>query len=400
MPDTKNYILFDDQSREHLMPFTFIRPIADIRIGILTIREKWERWLHSSCSYYTDEYLREKFPMVAGDMNVLINGSITPNRDLADEIAGLNRGEALVKDSVVVAMCLDANDLAAYDNTIPGGFDQKFALSEFLHLSRPWQIFYLNGQELIRDFELITSGRTSAGISSTNNLIYPERIFIEEGVKAEFVTLNATNGPIYLGKNTEIMEGSLIRGPFGMCEGAIVKMGAKIYGPTTLGPYSKVGGEVTNSVFFTYACKVHEGYVGNSVIGEWCNIGADSNTSNLKNNYSLVRVWDYVTGRAEESGLQFCGLLMGDYSKCGINTMFNTGTVVGISSNIYGAGFPGIFIPSFSWGGAAGFETYRVDKSIETIEKAMMSRNLRLSETDKKIIANVFKRSDRYRKSV
>jgi hypothetical protein len=175
-------------------------------------------------------------------------------------------------------------------------------------------------------------------------------------------------------------------------------MGAKIYGPTTLSPYSKVGGEVTNSVFFPYACKVHEGYVGNSVIGEWCNIGADSNTSNLKNNYSLVRVWDYVTGRAEETGLQFCGLLMGDYSKCGINTMFNTGTVVEFHQHIRGQ-FP-VFSSFILWGGAAGFETYRVDKSIETIEKAMMSRNLRLSETDKKIIANVFKRSDRYRKSV
>ncbi len=214
--------------------------------------------------------------------------------------------------------------------------------------------------------------------------IRPDRIFAEEGVKLEYATLNASTGPIYLGRNTEIMEGALIRGPFALCEGAIVKMGAKIYGPTTLGPFSKVGGEVTNSVLFAYSNKVHEGYMGNSALGEWCNIGADSNTSNLKNNYTRVKVWDYVTGRAEDTGLQFCGLMMGDYSKCGINTMFNTGTVVGISSNIYGAGFPGNFIPSFSWGGAAGFETYRVDKSFETIEKAMMSRNLTLSETDRK----------------
>lgn len=396
----KNYILFDDLSRERLLPFTFIRPVAEIRLGILTIREKWERWMHTSFSFLTQEYLQEKYPLVTGEVNVLINGTITPNRDLVDEIASLNCGEALVKDSLIVAICMDAYDLASFDNAVPGGFDQKFALSTFLRINKPWHIFYHNGQELLQDYDLVTSGRTSCGISSTNNLIHPERIFTEEGVNLEYVTLNATNGPIYLSRNTEIMEGSLIRGPFALCEGAIVKMGAKIYGPTTLGPYSKAGGEITNSVFFAYACKVHEGYMGNSVIGEWCNIGADSNTSNLKNNYTLVKVWDYVTGRAEETGLQFCGLMMGDYSKCGVNTMFNTGTVVGVSSNIYGAGFPGNFIPSFSWGGAAGFETYRVDKSIETIDRAMMSRNLQLPEADRKIIASVFKCTDRYRKSV
>jgi UDP-N-acetylglucosamine diphosphorylase/glucosamine-1-phosphate N-acetyltransferase len=356
--------------------------------------------MHCPFSYFTQDYLQEKYPLVAGDLNVLINGAITPNQDLVNEIAGLNCGEALVKDSILVAICMDHPALAAFDLFVPAGFDQKFALSEFLRITRPWNIFLHNGKELILDFKLVTSGRTSCEISPTNNLISPDRIFAEEGVKMEYVTLNASTGPIYLGRNTEIMEGALIRGPFAMCEGAVVKMGAKIYGPTTMGPYSKVGGEVTNSVLFAYAYKVHEGYMGNSVIGEWCNIGADSNTSNLKNNYTLAKVWDYVTGRAEETGLQFCGLLMGDYSKCGINTMFNTGTMVGISSNIYGAGFPGNFIPSFSWGGAAGFETYWVDKSIETIGRAMVTKNLDLAETDKKIIASVFRLTDHYRKSV
>jgi UDP-N-acetylglucosamine diphosphorylase/glucosamine-1-phosphate N-acetyltransferase len=398
--NNRNYILFDDLSRDRLLPFTFIRPVAEIRVGILTIREKWEMWLHSAISSMTSDYLQEKYPLVQGDLNVLINGAITPNADLVGEIEALKPGEALVKDSFLIAVCLDKSELNDFDLTVPAGFDQKQASSAFVKIARPWHLFYYNGPELISDYELVIAGKTSDHISATNNVIRPDRVFVEEGVKMEYVTLNASTGPIYLGRNTEIMEGALIRGPFALCEGAIVKMGAKIYGPTTLGPFSKVGGEVTNSILFAYSNKVHEGYMGNSAIGEWCNIGADSNTSNLKNNYTRVKVWDYVTGRAEDTGLQFCGLMMGDYSKCGINTMFNTGTVVGISSNIYGAGFPGNFIPSFSWGGAAGFETYRVDKSFETIEKAMMSRNLTLSETDRKIIASVFKVTDRYRKSL
>ena len=398
--NNRNYILFDDLSRDRLLPFTFIRPLAEIRLGILTIREKWEMWLHCTTSTLTKDYLQEKYPLVQGELNVLINGAITPNADLVGEIEALKPGETLVKDSLLIAVCLDKTELADFDLSVPAGFVQKQASSTFLRINRPWHLFYYNGQELISDYELVTAGKFSAPISSTNNLLRPDRIFAEEGVKLEYATLNASTGPIYLGRNTEIMEGALIRGPFALCEGAIVKMGAKIYGPTTLGPFSKVGGEVTNSILFAYSNKVHEGYMGNSALGEWCNIGADSNTSNLKNNYTRVKVWDYVTGRAEDTGLQFCGLMMGDYSKCGINTMFNTGTVVGISSNIYGAGFPGNFIPSFSWGGAAGFETYRVDKSFETIEKAMMSRNLTLSEADRRIIASVFKVTDRYRKSL
>jgi UDP-N-acetylglucosamine diphosphorylase/glucosamine-1-phosphate N-acetyltransferase len=398
--NNRNYILFDDLSRDRLLPFTFIRPVAEIRLGILTIREKWERWLHSSASTLTKDYLQEKYPLLQGEINVLINGAITPNAGLVDDILALNPGEVLLKDSLLIAVCLDKSELADFDYTVPAGFAEKQASSAFLRITRPWHLFYYNGQELISDFDLVTAGRVSAPVSSTNNLLNSDRIFAEEGVKLEYTTLNAATGPIYLGRNSEIMEGALIRGPFALCEGAIVKMGAKIYGPTTLGPFSKVGGEVTNSVLFAYSNKVHEGYMGNSALGEWCNIGADSNTSNLKNNYTRVKLWDYVTGRAEDTGLQFCGLMMGDYSKCGINTMFNTGTVVGISSNIYGAGFPGNFIPSFSWGGAAGFETYRMDKCFETIEKAMMSRNLSLSEADRNIIASVFKVTDRYRKSL
>jgi len=395
-----NIILFDDLVRDRLLPFTFTRPVAEIRIGILTIREKWERRLHCSVSYLTRDYLQEKFPLQIADDNLLINGAVTPNQALVDEIHALKRGVVLMKDNCMVALRLNRDELANFDLSLPDGFSQQEPMSPIFRLTRAWHIFYHNGQELARDFDLITAGRISAPISSTNHLLHQERIFAEEGAMLEYVTLNAANGPIYLDRDTEIMEGALIRGSFALCTGARVKMGARIYGPTTLGPYSKAGGEITNSVFFAWSNKVHEGYVGNSVLGEWCNIGADTNTSNLKNNYSLVKVWDYVTGRAEDTGLQFCGTLMGDYSKCGINTMLNTGTVVGVSSNIYGAGFPGNFIPSFSWGGAAGFETYRVEKSIETIEKAMMSRQMQLSEADRNIISSIFKVTDRYRKTV
>jgi UDP-N-acetylglucosamine diphosphorylase/glucosamine-1-phosphate N-acetyltransferase len=396
----RNYVLFDDHARGHLLPFTFIRPVAEIRAGILTIREKWERWTGHSFTHMTEDYLEEMYPLVIGEENLIINGSIIPNRDLVDEISSLVCGEMLVKDNVLIAGCLDQASLETFDLSVPPGYAQKQAQSTFIRISKPWHIFRLNGENLAADFDLVTAGRTSSVISSTNQLIQPGNIFAEEGARIEYCTLNASGGPVYIGRNAEIMEGSSIRGPFALCEGGQVKMGARIYGATTIGPYSRVGGEVTNSVIFDFSNKVHEGYVGNSVIGDWCNIGAGSNTSNLKNNYALVKVWNYVTGKAEDTGLQFCGLMMGDYSRCGISTMFNTGSVIGVSSNIFGSGFPGNFVPSFSWGGAAGFETYWLIKAIETIEKAMLSRNRVISETERKIISRVFVLTDRYRKSV
>jgi UDP-N-acetylglucosamine diphosphorylase/glucosamine-1-phosphate N-acetyltransferase len=396
----RSYILFDDYRRDHLLPFTFIRPVAEILIGILTIREKWERWTGQEFSYKTQDYLQEKFLLKPGDENVLVNGSVTPNRALVDEILSLNCGEVLLKDTFFIAGCFDRLSLDNFSGLPSRDFTQKQLKSDFLTVNKPWQIFRLNGEELVSDYQLITAGRETMPVSSTNKLINSGNIFVEEGATLEYATINASNGPVYIGKNSNIMEGALIRGPFALCEGATVKMGARIYGPTTIGPFSKVGGEVTNSVIMGFSNKVHDGYVGNSVIGEWCNIGAGSNTSNLKNNYTLVQVWNYATGKAEETGLQFCGLIMGDYSRCGINTMFNTGTVMGISSNIFGTGFPGSFIPSFSWGGAAGFETYRLGKAIETIQVGMGLHQRILSDTDKKIIDRVFTLTGRYRKPV
>jgi UDP-N-acetylglucosamine diphosphorylase/glucosamine-1-phosphate N-acetyltransferase len=351
-------------------------------------------------SYKTQDYLQEKFPLIPGENNIVINGSVTPNRTLVDEILALNCGEVLMKDSMLVAGCLDRISLASFNGLPHKDHLQKQIKSDFLNISKPWHIYRLNGDELLADFGLITAGRETMPVSSTNNLINPGSIFVEEGATLEYVTINASGGPVYIGKNARIMEGALIRGPFALCEGAWVKMGTRIYGPTTVGPFSKVGGEVTNSVIMGFSNKVHDGYMGNSVIGEWCNFGAGSNTSNLKNNYTLVQVWNYATCKAEETGLQFCGLFMGDFSRCGINTMFNTGTVVGVSSHIFGTGFPGSFIPSFSWGGAAGFETYRLTKAIETIQTGMALHQLEMNDTDRKIIDRVFTVTSRYRNSV
>jgi UDP-N-acetylglucosamine diphosphorylase/glucosamine-1-phosphate N-acetyltransferase len=398
--ENRSFILFDDVRRDHLLPFTFIRPVAEIRIGILTIREKWEKWTGHNFSFKTQDYLQEKYPLIPGDENLLINGSVLPNQDLVNEIMALNPGEVLMRDSLFIAGCMDRPALDNFSGFPPKNSLPKLVRADFRNISKTWHIYRLNGDELLSDFKLLTGSRNSMPLSTTNNLINPEAIFAEEGTSLEYVTINASTGPVYLGKNSKIMEGALIRGPFALCEGAWVKMGTRVYGPTTVGPYSKIGGEVTNSVIMGFSNKVHDGYMGNSVIGEWCNIGAGSNTSNLKNNYTLVQVWNYATGKAEETGLQFCGLIMGDYSRCGINTMFNTGTVVGISANMFGTGFPGSFIPSFSWGGANGFETYRLAKALETIETGMGLHQMPLNETDKRIIDCVFAITGRYRKSV
>jgi UDP-N-acetylglucosamine diphosphorylase/glucosamine-1-phosphate N-acetyltransferase len=389
-----NYILFDGPSRNNLLPFTFTRPVADIRVGILTIREKWEMYLDSTTTTVTEDYLSDKYPMVEMDENVMINASYLPNLELVEMIKNLQENQAIFKDEDVISFYIK-------DTQEPVNFDTYEAIEfndDILKIENTWDIFSKNGEAIQEDFNLITDGRVSKPIPSSNNVIAAENIFIEEGAKLEFVTLNASNGPIYIGKNAEIMEGSLIRGPLALCEESIVKMGAKIYGPTTVGPYSKVGGEVNNSVLFAYSNKGHEGFLGNSVLGEWCNLGADTNNSNLKNNYAEVRLWDYQTEGFARTGLQFCGLMMGDHSKCGINTMFNTGTVVGVSANIFGSGFPRNFIPSFSWGGNSGFTTYLTKKAFEVAEIVMTRRNVEFTEKDKAIFEHVFEETKKYRR--
>ncbi|MGB5377381.1 putative sugar nucleotidyl transferase, partial [Muriicola sp.] len=276
---------------------------------------------------------------------------------------------------------------------------QKISYNKpLIRVQNTWDIFSRNGEALQQDFDLITKGRKSAPISNTNRLISPENIFLEEGAKVEYSILNASEGPIYLGKNSEVMEGNMIRGGFALCEHAVVKMGAKIYGPTTVGHYGKVCGEINNSVIFGYSSKGHDGYLGNSVLGEWCNIGADTNNSNLKNNYAKVRLWNYTTERFEQTGLQFCGLMMGDHSKTAINTMFNTGTVIGINCNIFVPGFPRNFVPSFSWGGASGFSTYQTSKAFEAAEVMMARRGRTFDENEAAIMEHVFELTKKWRK--
>jgi len=390
-----NYILFDGPSRNQLLPFTYTRPVADLRIGILTIREKWEKYLGSTTTTVTEDYLSEKYPMVEMETNVMINASYLPNFELVELIKGLEENQAIFKDEDVIAFftkeAQEDIDLSTYD-----AIEYNEAI---LKVEYTWDIFSKNGEAIQEDFDLLTNNRKSQPIPSSNNCISAENIFIEEGVKLEFATLNASSGPIYIGKDAEIMEGSIVRGPLALCNNATIKLGAKIYGPTTVGPFSKVGGEVNNSVLFGYSNKGHDGFLGNSVLGEWCNLGADTNNSNLKNNYAEVRLWSYDTEGFAKTGLQFCGLMMGDHSKCGINTMFNTGTVVGVSANIFGSGFPRNFVPSFSWGGSGGFTTYLTKKAFEVAQVVMSRRKIEFTEQDEAILEQVFEDTKKWRSS-
>ena len=389
-----NYILFDGTVREALLPFTFTRPVAEIRIGILTIREKWEKYLGYTTTTLTEEYLSEKYPMVELENNVMINASFLPNAILSEMVKNLETNQAIFKGDEVIAFYTNETQEEVDFDT----YEIIDYTDDCLTVEHTWDIFSKNDAALREDFELITEGRTSQPIPKSVNVIAPENVFIEEGAKLEFVTLNASTGPIYIGKNSEIMEGSVIRGPFALCESGRVKLASKVYGATTVGPHSVIGGEVNNSVLFSYSNKGHDGFLGNSVLGEWCNIGADSNNSNLKNNYEPVKLWSYETENFAKTGLQFCGLMMGDHSKCGINTMFNTGTVVGVSTNIFGAGFPRNFVPSFSWGGASGFSTYLTSKAFQTAKIVMARRNVDFTEDDAKILEHVFEETKKYRK--
>ena len=388
-----NYILFDGTVRNSLLPLTFTKPVADLRIGILTIREKWETYLGFTTTTLTEDYLEEKFPMVEMEQNVMINASFLPTLSLAEMIMELKENQAIFKEEEVIAFyTTDSQETIDFDHYEQIEFD-----SEVIQIKNTWDLFSLNDMALKADFELITEGRKSQPIPEGVRFLNKENIFIEEGAKILFSVLNADSGPIYIGKDALVMEGSLIRGPFALGENSVVKMGAKIYGATTIGPFCTVGGEVNNAILSGYSNKGHDGFLGNSVLGEWCNIGADTNNSNLKNNYSEVRLWNYETENFAKTGLQFCGLIMGDHSKCGINTMFNTGTVIGVSANIYGSNFPRNFIPSFSWGGASGFSTYQLDKVNETAVLVMKRREVDYDEKEQRILAHIFEITKKYR---
>ncbi|MBN2175132.1 MAG: GlmU family protein [Bacteroidales bacterium] len=385
-----NYILFDESIvRTNLLPITFLRPVADIRVGILTIREKWEKRLNVKTSSLTEAYLSKKFPIVKESENILINGSVCPTNELITSVKKLKPNQILIFNDTIVAMHVTAEELDYLGDTSADGIQEIILEEPPLKINHPWEIFSKNDLALREDFKLLTIGRKSQKISSTVNVLGEENIFVEKGAKIEFATINAVTGPVYIGKNAEIMEGAVIRGPFALCEGAQVKMLAKIYGPTTIGPYCRVGGEVNNSVLLGYANKAHDGFLGHSVIGEWCNLGSDTNTSNLKNTYDEVRLWSYGKQTFINTHLQFCGLIMGDHSKSAINTMFNTGTVVGVNANIFGPGFQRNFIPSFTWGGTS-HTSYSLNKAIDVAEIVYKRRGLVFDQTEKELLTGVF----------
>lgn len=385
-----HFILCDlPEKWESFLPFTFSRPVSEIRVGILTIREKWEKLLGTKVSYQTRDYLSEKFPdSSSAEDKFLINSSVFPDHDLVKKLMALEMGTSLFSGEDWVASRIegvtpDQLDLAA--------FRKKSSQVECSGIDYLWEIFTLNGAHIRSDFQLITKNRKSQPLSSTNRATCPEDIFISPGAVVEHSILNASTGPIYICEGAEVMEGCMIRGPFALCEQATLKMGAKIYGPTTIGPHSKVGGEVNNSMIFGYSNKAHDGFLGNSVLGEWCNLGADTNNSNLKNNYSEVKIHSYAEKGMIATGLNFCGLFMADHSKAGINTMFNTGTVVGFSSNVFGAGFPDKHIPSFTWGGTESSQRFKLEKAIELAKAVYSRRNMEFTQEDERIFREIDK---------
>jgi len=389
-----SFLLFDDENRVNLLPLAYTKPIAEFRIGILIIIEKWRKRIPQEITfsgYYTESYLQDKYPLRKDGQEFWVNASACPNDQLVEEILLLKDKQCLLDEAqnVIAFRAKNYNDI----------FDCERLISKtsYTRISNLWDIFSYNDVELALDFEMLTKNRVSQKANSTNQILGEENLFIENGAELNCAIINAKTGPVYIGKDSVVMEGTVIRGPFALCDSSQTKLGAKIYGPTTVGPYSKVGGELNNVVIFGYSNKGHDGFLGNAVLGEWCNIGADTNTSNLKNNYAEVRLWNYATGSFAHTGLQFCGLIMGDHSKCGINTMFNTGTVVGVSANVFGAGFPRNFIPSFSWGGAQGQSTFQTKKAFDVAHKVMERRGIVFDDKDRAILTKVFELSEDFR---
>jgi UDP-N-acetylglucosamine diphosphorylase/glucosamine-1-phosphate N-acetyltransferase len=374
-----------------MLPISYTRAIGDVRVGILTLREKWEKHLNCHTAIQTVDYLQSQYA-VSDKPDLLIHGSILPSHALIEKISQLLPGQAIyAHEELLIARC-DDRRLSTLDVYEPISLD-----FEVDRISRTWDIFSKNGQEIRADYTLLTANRESEPILDDHTITYGNDIFLEEGASVKAAILNAENGPIYLGKNAKIEEGAIIRGPFALCESSVVNTGGKMRGDSTIGPHSKVGGEITNCVILGYSNKGHDGFLGNSVIGEWCNLGADTNNSNLKNNYASVKMWDYAANSFVDSGLQFCGLIMGDHSKCGINTMFNTGTTIGVSANIFGEGFPRNLIPSFAWGGNKGFMTYQIKKVFETARLVMERRGKSLTETEQEILSDIFEQTAPYR---
>ena len=380
-------VFSDAQYWEDFLPLTFTRPVAEMRMGILTFSERWKKLLEiDEIFYITENYLQDKFRKPEPKQSLFIVPNFFPSDEVLKRIKELQPGEALVYENEVLVANINMDNFSLNQINKMTDIHEKLFFIE-----KPTDIFSYNDKAIDFDFKLLTEGRISQELSSTNGFIgEKENLFIEEGATIEFSTLNCKTGKIYIGKNAEIMEGSNIRGSLALCEESKINLGTKLYGGTTIGPHSKVGGEVNNIVIFGYSNKGHDGFVGNSVIGEWCNLGADTNSSNLKNNYASVKLWNYRKKRFLDTGLQFCGLIMGDHSKTAINTQLNTGTVVGVAANIFKSGFPPNLVDSFSWGGMKGDEKFKLEKSYEVAEKAMERRKIAITEMDKDILKYIY----------
>ncbi|WP_353165581.1 GlmU family protein [Empedobacter brevis] len=377
-----NIILFDGEEWENLLPLTFTKPVASLRMGVLSFAERWEKILNTTISYQTQSYLEEKFSTNYQSENIFINPSFFPTTELIHYIKELELNQSILFNDQLVAVKTTEES--------PRITSEIISLEKIIHIKNSWDLFTYNFQAIEFDFEILTKGRVSQPISETNNVLHPEKIFIEEGAKVEFSILNASEGPIYIGKEAEIMEGCMIRGGLALCEHGKINMGAKIYPGCTVGPYCKVGGELNNAILMAYSNKGHDGFLGNAVLGEWCNLGADTNNSNLKNNYAEVKLWNYKEKRFVKTGLQFCGLIMGDYAKSAINTQFNTGTVVGVCANVFQSGFPPNMIKHYSWGGQSDAPVFSFERACEAAEKMMERRKVEFTPTDKKILEHIF----------
>lgn len=377
-----NIILFDGEEWENLLPLTFTKPVASLRMGVLSFAERWEKILNTTISYRTQSYLEEKFSTNYQSENIFINPSFFPTTELIHYIKELELNQSILFNGQLVAVKTTEES--------PRITSEIISLEKTIHIKNSWDLFTYNFQAIEFDFEILTKGRASQPISETNNVLHPEKIFIEEGAKVEFSILNASEGPIYIGKEAEIMEGCMIRGGLALCEHGKINMGAKIYPGCTVGPYCKVGGELNNAILMAYSNKGHDGFLGNAVLGEWCNLGADTNNSNLKNNYAEVKLWNYKEKRFVKTGLQFCGLIMGDYAKSAINTQFNTGTVVGVCANVFQSGFPPNMIKHYSWGGQSDAPVFSFERACEAAEKMMERRKVEFTPTDKKILEHIF----------
>lgn len=383
---------FDTElSWQQMLPLSYTRPVSDLRVGIMKIHEKWSRHLQASTvSYRGPAYLAPCYPRPT-QKSLHIQGGTLPDASFVGAVQSLKEGQVLVSEGELVAGYFEP------DQPIDAANQKAIEINPVVKVQHPWDLFALNGQQIKQDFRHLTQHRSTQPLHDPHTVTYGHEVFLEEGAQVKAAVLNATNGPIYIGRNAEVQEGSLIRGPFALGDHSVVNMGAKIREQCTIGPFSKVGGELSNVVIQGYSNKGHDGFLGNAVIGSWCNLGADTNNSNLKNNYTKVKMWDFGSQRFKDTGLQFCGLVMGDHAKCGINTMFNTGTTVGVSANIFGEGFPRTIIPSFAWGGAAGFSTYAINKALDTAKIVMERRKKSLSQAEIEVLSHIFEMTAPYR---